>query len=75
MNQWFLALGKPFAEILIGPETFRKGSVTGKLMRSGVNRILSGQDIPLEFWVMIDLRLWGREFLVPGRMCAREESP
>jgi asparagine synthase (glutamine-hydrolysing) len=64
--RWFRAPGNPFIEILRERQTLRDGLLDGDFVRARIDRFLSGEEISLELWAMINLELWRREFIVPG---------
>ena len=65
ISRWFRTAGNPFIEILRDPQTLRDGLLDADFVRNRVDRFLSGEEISIELWAMINLELWRREFLVP----------
>ncbi len=60
---WFRQPGNPFIDVLLDPESLRDGFLDATFVKDQVNRFLSGRDISLDLWSMLNLELWRREFL------------
>jgi asparagine synthase (glutamine-hydrolysing) len=60
---WFRTRGNPFIDILLDPGSLRDGLLEPSYVRSQVDRFLTGENISLRIWAMLNLELWRREFL------------
>ena len=61
--RWFREPGNPFVEVLLDPESLRDGFLDAQFVRTRVNRFLTGEEISLELWAILNLELWRRNFL------------